>query len=131
MKVKYVAGLIIIAAFVVWGAFSFMATTIKYVPIAEAAESTGVVQVMGQINFDAMQYDAEKSRLEFEIIDPEDKTLTNRLKIIYTGVVPGNFEQATSVVAKGRYQAGAFIAEELLVKCPSKYQGYQGVEGDA
>jgi cytochrome c-type biogenesis protein CcmE len=37
-------------------------------------------------------------------------------------VVPGNFDQATSIVAIGHYKDGTFAAEQLLVKCPSKYQ---------
>ncbi len=32
------------------------------------------------------------------------------------------FDQATSIVAIGHYRADHFEAEQLLVKCPSKYQ---------
>ena len=39
-----------------------------------------------------------------------------------SGVIPGNFDQAVSIVAIGRYQDDHFEAEQLLVKCPSKYQ---------
>ncbi len=126
MKAKYIVGVVIITAFIAWGLTSFVSTTVRYVSLEEVAKSTGTVQVMGKINFAAMQYDTDNSRLVFEIIDPTDATESRRLKIIYDGVVPGNFEQATSVVAKGRYQEGAFLADQLLVKCPSKYQGMQG-----
>jgi cytochrome c-type biogenesis protein CcmE len=44
------------------------------------------------------------------------------MPVIYRGVIPGNFDQATSIVAIGRYQGDHFEAEQLLVKCPSKYQ---------
>jgi len=44
-------------------------------------------------------------------------------------VVPGNFDQATSVVLKGKPDNdGRFVAEQMLVKCPSKYQGEGGEE---
>ncbi|MDH4223841.1 MAG: cytochrome c maturation protein CcmE [candidate division Zixibacteria bacterium] len=39
------------------------------------------------------------------------------------GVKPANFEQATSIVVIGMYRDGIFIADQVLVKCPSKYQG--------
>lgn len=126
MKAKYIIGLVIIAAFVIWGLTSFMATTVRYVSIEEVAQSQGTVQVMGKIDFAGLKYENQNSRLVFDIIDPTDNSGTKRLKIIYAGVVPGNFDQATSVVAKGRYQDGAFMADQLLVKCPSKYQGLQG-----
>ena len=38
---------------------------------------------------------------------------------------PGNFNEATQVVAIGRYRDGVLEAEKLLVKCPSKYQGIE------
>lgn len=126
MKAKYIVGPVIIAAFIVWGLTSFMSTTVRYVSIAEVSHSRGTVQVMGKIDFAGLKYDTQNSRLVFEIIDPTDNSGNKRLKIIYSGVVPGNFDQATSVVAKGRYQDGVFVADQLLVKCPSKYQGLQG-----
>ena len=43
-------------------------------------------------------------------------------------MVPGNFDQATSVVAKGISNENEFVADKLLVKCPSKYQGEDGEE---
>jgi len=126
VKAKYIVGLVIIAAFVVWGLTSFMSTTVRYVSIADVSHSRGAVQVMGKIDFAGLKYDTQNSRLVFEIIDPTDNSGNKRLKIIYSGVVPGNFDQATSVVAKGRYQDSVFVADQLLVKCPSKYQGLQG-----
>jgi len=126
VKIKYIAGIIIIVSFGAWGLTTFMSTTIRYVPLSEVARSTGNIQVMGKIDFDAVNYDTENNRLVFEITDLEDQTSSRRLKVIYSGVVPGNFEQATSVVARGHYQDGALLADQLLVKCPSKYQGLDG-----
>lgn len=125
MKAKYIIGIIIIGLFSVWGASSFMSTTILYVSISEVAETEGTVQLMGKIDFDAVNYDAENSRLVFEVVGMEEHTADDRLTIVYTGVVPGNFDQATSVVAKGHYEDGVFMADQLLVKCPSKYQGVE------
>jgi cytochrome c-type biogenesis protein CcmE len=125
VKPKYMVGGIIIVAFIIWGVTSFMSTSIQYVSLDEVPKTTGTVQVMGKIDFNAVTYDAAHSQLIFDITGLEKKTLHDRLKVVYSGVVPGNFEQATSVVAKGRYQAGTFVADQLLVKCPSKYQGLE------
>jgi cytochrome c-type biogenesis protein CcmE len=48
-----------------------------------------------------------------------------QIKVSYQGVKPGNFDQATEIVAIGEYQQGVFEADQLLVKCPSKYQGIE------
>ncbi len=130
MTAKYVIGGIIILVFIVWGASAFYKTTIQYVSIEEARHATRTVQVMGKIDFDAVAYNSTDSRLEFSIYDAEaaDESSAERLDVIYHGVVPGNFDQASSVVLKGRPDGETFVAEQMLVKCPSKYQG-EGGEG--
>lgn len=131
MKAKYIIGAAVIVIFLVWGASAFMNTTVQYVSIEEAALSNRTVQVMGKIDFDAVNYDSENSRLEFAVYDAEatDPHGAGRLDVVYYGVVPGNFDQATSVVLKGAPgEDGKFVAEQMLVKCPSKYQGEGGEE---
>jgi len=46
------------------------------------------------------------------------------VKVVYAKPKPANFEQAISIVAIGHYDASKriFVAEDMLVKCPSKYQ---------
>lgn len=128
MKAKYIIGGIIIVVFVAWGATAFLKTTIQYVPIETAMNSDKVVQVLGKIDFDQVSYNAEESRLEFAVYDAEavDEVAAERMKVVYYGVVPGNFDQATSVVLKGKSDNDMFVADQMLVKCPSKYQGEDG-----
>lgn len=135
MKAKYIIGGIVIVLFMVWGASAFLQTTIQYVSIDEAAAATRTVQVMGKIDFDKVHYNTDDSRLEFALYDAEaaDKATAKTIDVVYYGVVPGNFDQATSVVVKGKVDGDHFVAEQMLVKCPSKYQGeggddYQNIE---
>jgi len=119
---------LIVVVFVVWGATAFMKTTIQYVSIAEAKTATHNVQVIGKIDFDVVNYNADDSRLEFAIYDIESDqpTTAERMNVVYYGVVPGNFDQATSVVLIGKPEQDSFVADKMLVKCPSKYQGEGG-----
>ncbi len=130
MKAKYVIGGIIIVLFLIWGTSAFLKTTVQYVSINEARRATRTVQVMGKIDFDAVNYNTKDSRLEFAIYDAnaKNKETAERMKVVYYGVVPGNFDQATSVVLKGKSKGDIFVAEQMLVKCPSKYQGEGGEE---
>ena len=43
-------------------------------------------------------------------------------EVIYHGVKPANLEQAEEIVVIGRFEGATFNADQLLVKCPSKYQ---------
>ena len=130
MKPKYIFGGLIIVIFIVWGATAFMKTTYQYVPIEKARTADRTVQVMGKIDFDQVNFNAEESRLEFAIYDAEaeDKATAEHMKVVFYGTVPGNFDQATSVVLKGKADGDQFVADQMLVKCPSKYQGEGGEE---
>lgn len=125
MKSKAVIGSIIILGAMAWGISSFVGTTVQYVSIAEARTADRTVQVMGKIDTEQVKYNSAESRLEFAIYDAEalEKSHAENMKIVYYGTVPGNFDQATSVVCKGTNKDEGFVAEKLLVKCPSKYQG--------
>jgi len=128
MKAKYIIGSVIIVLFLAWGTSAFFKTTIQYVSLDDARASARTVQVMGSIDFDRVNYNADERRLEFAIFDAEDNAV-EPLSVVYYGVVPGNFDQATSVVLKGKSDGGTFVADQMLVKCPSKYQGEDGGDG--
>ncbi len=130
MNSKYVIGSIIIVVFMIVGITAFVNTTIAYVSISEAMRSKQTVQVMGKIDFDKVNFNSEENRLEFAIYDPEakDKTTALSMDVVYYGIIPGNFDQAISIVVKGKKEGEHFVCDKLLVKCPSKYQGDEGQE---
>jgi cytochrome c-type biogenesis protein CcmE len=119
MKTKYLIGIPIIVIFIVFGAFSFKKTLTPYVSFEEAKKSGATVQIIGQVVFPQVKYDTQTYLLTFPITDEHG----NRMPVQYGGIKPGNFEQADRVVLIGRYDGGVFLADQLLVKCPSKYQG--------
>ena len=125
MKTKYIIGIAIIVIFAVFGAMSFKKTLTPYVSFEEAKSSGAYVQVIGEIAFSEVKYDLDSHQLRFPIQDEAGQ----RMMVTYGGTKPANFEQAEEVVVIGRYENGAFTADQLLVKCPSKYQG--SPEGDS
>ena len=119
MKAKYIIGIILIICFFVFGALSFKKSLTPYVSFKEAKSSGNVVQIIGEVDLQNAQYDTAFQKLRFPLVDPERETL----HIVYDKAKPANFEQATNVVVIGKYQDGEFVADQILVKCPSKYQG--------
>lgn len=120
MKKHYVVAGIVIIAFVVLGASSFKNVMTNYVEnFAEVPKSTrSIIQVPGDVIKDKTTYRRDDGTLVFYMKDPRGK----EMRFTYKGVKPANFDQANRVVAIGRYKDGAFKADQLLVKCPSKYQ---------
>ena len=119
MKKGYWIAAVMTLAFVGFGLSAFQKTLTPYLSFDDAKKTKGVVQVMGALDKASDRYDDKTEQLSFELIDPNG----GRMPVVYRGLRPGNFKDAISIVAIGRYQDGRIEAEKLLVKCPSKYQG--------
>jgi cytochrome c-type biogenesis protein CcmE len=119
MKKGYWIAAVLTLAFVGFGLTAFQKTLTPYLSFDEATKSKGVVQVMGALDKQSDRYDTSREELSFQLVDPQG----HRMPVMYRGIRPGNFKDAISIVAIGRYREGRIDAEKLLVKCPSKYQG--------
>jgi len=108
--------------FIVFGAISLKKSLTPYVSFAQAKQSPETVQIIGKIVEGETYYDTLAQNLVFTLTD---KNSHEQMKVIYRGVKPGNFDQAVEIVAIGNYEADAFHSDQLLVKCPSKYQGLE------
>jgi cytochrome c-type biogenesis protein CcmE len=118
MNLKILLALVLLAVAAVFGVSSFRKSVTPYISFAEARRSAGLVQVNGVLADKNYVMKPAEQFLEFRLRDSGGEILPVR----YRGVIPGNFDQAVSVVAIGHYQSDHFEAEQLLVKCPSKYQ---------
>jgi len=118
MNLKVIAGIVLLAIAAVFGASSFKKSMTPYLSFKEARQASGLVQVNGVLADKNYVLKKDEQYLEFKLKDSRGEVLN----VEYRGVVPGNFDQATSIVAIGRYTHDRFQADQLLVKCPSKYQ---------
>jgi cytochrome c-type biogenesis protein CcmE len=119
MKKGYWIAAALTLAFVGFGLTAFQKTLTPYLTFDEARKSRGVVQVMGGLDKTSDRYDTGSQQLSFDLLDEHGR----RMPVVYRGIKPGNFRDAISIVAIGRFKEGRIEAEKLLVKCPSKYQG--------
>jgi cytochrome c-type biogenesis protein CcmE len=130
-RILYVLGTAMLLAFAGFAFTSFRQTLTPYVSFEEArtmsrrAGGSRTLQVAGALVKGSSGY--ADGALSFSIREPKTGKV---LPVIYRGVKPANFEEALSVVAIGRYdaQSDLLVADKLLVKCPSKYQGVEPVE---
>ena len=118
MNVKVMVAMVLLIAATAIGVSSFKKSVTPYISFEEARRSNGLVQVNGILADKEYVLKKDEQFLSFRLKDSKGQVLP----VEYRGVVPGNFDQATSIVAIGRYQHDQFLAEQLLVKCPSKYQ---------
>ncbi len=92
--------------------------------LAEEGESQKV-HVVGQLykneagQIQGMRYEptVDPNHFEFVMIDDSLKVQ----KVVALQPKPADIEQSEKVVVAGHYKGDLFIAEEILMKCPSKY----------
>jgi cytochrome c-type biogenesis protein CcmE len=118
-----VGGLVVVVVIGALIATSFSGSTSDYLTIAEV-KALGPDQdrdsrVAGEIVPNSVQWETEELHLTFEI-----KDATGTLPISYNGPQPDMLVDAVEAVAIGKYDPTIqqFQAQELLMKCPSKYE---------
>ena len=126
-SIKFVIGGIVVA--VVIGlliATSFSGSTSEYLSVAEVKalgpDQARNSRVAGEIVPDSVEWSTRDLHLTFAISDD-----TGNLAISYHGPQPDMLVDAVEAVVVGKYDPGSqvFEAEELLMKCPSKYEEQQ------
>ncbi len=121
-KKKYlIGGLILIAALIFLGYFSFMGGLTYYYEVGELLDEansiTGqTVRASGNVADDVVKDGLE---LRFTILDMSDSETS--LPVVYSGAVPDTFKVGNQVVVEGEYTGGVFEAEAIIVKCGSKF----------
>jgi len=121
MNLKGILGAVVIVVFIIFGSYSFFDSNLEYMDVAGAMNTSKKVQLKGALSQGReTSFDPEKTQFTFYLVDEGGR----ECKVILEGAAPNNFEMATSIVAKGRYDKGeqCFHASEVLTKCPSKYE---------
>ena len=121
MKKSYVIGGVVIVLAMAMAMYSFKSTLTSYVSLSEAKASNRPVQVAGIVVEGTDRYDLKTNNLLFTLREDGG----DEMKVEYDGPRPGNFDNVNKVVAIGKYEPKrkVFLARELLVKCPTKYEG--------
>jgi cytochrome c-type biogenesis protein CcmE len=121
MKKSYVIGGVVIALAMAMAMYSFKSTLTSYVSVSEAKASKRPVQVAGIVVEGTDRYDLKNNNLLFTLREDGG----DEIKVEYDGPRPGSFDNVNKVVAIGKYEPEkkVFLARELLVKCPTKYEG--------
>lgn len=120
MKPRYLIGGLIAAAALALGVYSLDTTKIAYSDLQYAEQSGKRVQIKGSwVKDKPADYDSKANRFTFTMQD----TTGRSVRVVYNNARPNNFELAESIVVKGRVEEGVLHADEILTKCPSKYEG--------
>jgi len=126
-KLKFlIGGIVVVAVVAALIATSFGGSSSDYLTTAQVKalgpDQARDSRVAGAIVPNSVEWNTSEVRLTFQIHDD-----TGSLAISYRGPQPDMLVDAVEAVAIGRYDPAAqvFQADELLMKCPSKYEEKQ------
>ncbi|MEM0940267.1 MAG: cytochrome c maturation protein CcmE [Bacteroidota bacterium] len=128
MKIKRIISVIAIAVAIAM-VVSMTGDASSYVTFKEAKELSEKgfqksIHVVGELpktpggEVIGVEESPDKLSFKFEMIDENGF----RQKVLYANPVPTDFTRSEKVVIIGTYNGDNFIAEKILLKCPSKYQ---------
>lgn len=143
-----VGGLLIVAAIIYLIVSSTQANAQFFLTVdellAKKAEMTGRdLRVSGAVLGDTIKYDARTLTLSFtvahipgdqKVIDAQGglaevlhaavlDTKVNRIPVVYKGAKPDLLKNEAQAIMTGTFSAdGVFVANELLLKCPTRYE---------
>jgi len=149
---KFIIGGIVIVAAIIYLMVSSLQANVQYFLTVDeaiekqlAGELTGRnIRLSGAVLGESIQYDMETLELSFSIVHvPADIELVDeegglaaalhnavmdptrsQLKVIYYGPKPDLLQNEAQAILTGEFIAeGVFEADELLLKCPTKYEG--------
>jgi cytochrome c-type biogenesis protein CcmE len=97
-------------------------STAYYLTVEEVkakGPSERTVRVAGTVMGDTIEWNSQELMLRFNIADA-----SGSLAVIYNGPRPDMLRDSAEAVVEGKYTEGeSFEADNLLLKCPSKYEG--------
>jgi cytochrome c-type biogenesis protein CcmE len=116
----------VIAGLAIAGAIAYLvfvntgATAENYLTIAQVTACTSCsardVRVAGTVANQPITHDASQTA-HFTINDG-----AHTMPVVYGGTLPDTLRAGTQVVVEGRLVSGVFRADNVLAKCPSKFQ---------
>ncbi len=146
-----VGGLVIVAGIIFLIASSLKSTAQYFLTVDEALAKSQVgelegrnIRVSGAVLGDSIEYDIDNLELSFTIAQvPADNQLLaeegglaqalhnavtdqnrSHLKVIYHGPIPDLLKDEAQAILTGEMlPSGEFLADEILLKCPTKYEG--------
>lgn len=148
-RAKFIIGGLLIVAAVIYLIFTSTRASAQYFLTVNELNQKGAevmgreIRVSGAVIGDTIQYDPQNLKLTFEVAHvPGDNkeieaqgglavvlheavidTTRSRIKVEYHGVMPDLLRNEAQAIMTGRLnENGVFVAQELLLKCPTKYE---------
>lgn len=128
MKLKYIIalGVVAVAVTIIMSTAGDASSYVTFTEAHEMAESGDAknIHVVGTLKKDAqggvvgVEPSEDKLSVSFVMVDENN----NEQQVFYNEPMPADLLRSEQVVVIGSYRNDYFVADQVLLKCPSKYQ---------
>lgn len=128
MKKSHIIGIVVIAIAIaiIMSTAGDASTYVNFDQAYEiaAAGNTNSIHVVGKLktdnqgNITGIESGADNVSFSFLMVDENG----NEQKVFYNEPMPPDLLRSEQVVIIGKYKGDLFVADNILLKCPSKYQ---------
>jgi cytochrome c-type biogenesis protein CcmE len=118
-RTKIIIGVFIVIVSLVGLVMRMKSSISPYITVSELKSGNYAeeyVRVNGSVAPGSIEWHPKEILLSFRLTDN-----SSVVDVEYRGSRPNNFEDGRPVVVGGVYEGSIFKADEILVKCPSKY----------
>lgn len=123
-KIKFIIGGVVIAIAIIYLIFTATQSTAAYFLTVDELYEKGSalygrnVRVSGKVEGDSIDFNSRDLILRFEILGESGETLP----VVFNGPKPDQMRHEAEAIIEGKYDGNEFVAKELLLKCPSRYE---------
>jgi cytochrome c-type biogenesis protein CcmE len=121
---KFIVGGVAIALAIVYLIFTGIQSTATYFLTVDELYAKGETQynrpvrVSGKVDGDTVEFNNRDLILTFDLTSETGK----RLHVLFNGPKPDQMRHEADAILEGKYDGEIFIAQSLLLKCPSRYE---------
>ncbi len=128
-KIKFIVGGVIIALAIIYLIYAGVQSSAAYFLTVDELYAKGVVmenrtvRVSGKVDAATINFNNRDLILAFDVMSETGQ----RMHVVFNGPKPDQMREGAEAIIEGKYDGQAFMAQSLLLKCPSRYEE-QGIE---
>jgi cytochrome c-type biogenesis protein CcmE len=124
-KLKFITGGVMIVLAIIYLMYTGIQSNATYFMTVDELFTKGVevenqtVRVAGKVDVGTVEFNNRDLILKFDVISENGQ----HLPVVFNGPKPDQMREGTEAILEGKYDGQTFEAKNLLLKCPSKYEG--------
>ncbi len=122
-KIKFIIGGVMIALAIVYLIYTGIQSTAAYFLTVDELYAKGeaienrTVRIAGEVDAETIEFNNRDLILNFDVTSETGA----RMPVVFNGPKPDQMRQGAEAILEGKYDGEVFMAQSLLLKCPSRY----------